>query len=347
MNTILKVNETPVRTSRNFHINNIKLENVNVPMDLGEFKNVQISGKTADLSLDKKLAYGLGSDLEKQVEAGANFKAGFELENEDKQLVFAFDKYNPSLVDNISVIAREGSRATVIIRYEARDNTAAFHNGVIRLNAEANANVKVIVVNLLSSTSQNFLAIENTLAENARVTYTMVDFGGKNSVTNYYSDLQGKLCENELNTIYLEKDDELLDLNYIVHLRGERSNANIEVQGALKDNAKKNFKGTIDFKTGCKKAKGNENEACLMLSDTARSLALPMLLCSEEDVEGSHSTSSGKAEQKELFYIMSRGFSFKEAMKLLVRARFNGVLESIENDDLREQILKEIDERLD
>ena len=35
----LKLNETPVRTSRNFNINNIKLENIEIPEIIHEFKN--------------------------------------------------------------------------------------------------------------------------------------------------------------------------------------------------------------------------------------------------------------------------------------------------------------------
>ena len=136
-------------------------------------------------------------------------------------------------------------------------------------------------------------------------------------------------------------------MNYIAELRGKKSNIDIEVQGALKDTAKKHFKGTIDFKKGCKKATGNENEACMLLSDTAKSIALPMLLCSEEDVEGNHSSSAGKIGEKELFYIMSRGFELKEAMKLMVRAKFNKILANIKNVELVEEILNEIDKRLD
>ena len=63
----------------------------------------------------------------------------------------------------------------------------------------------------------------------------------------------------------------------------------------------------------------------MLLSDKAKSIALPMLLCSEEEVEGNHSSSAGKIGEKELFYIMSRGFELKEAMKLLVRAKFNKI----------------------
>ena len=83
-----------------------------------------------------------------------------------------------------------------------------------------------------------------------------------------------------------------------------------------------------------------------MLSDKAKSLALPMLLCSEEDVEGNHSSSSGKAETKELFYLMSRGFSEKEAQKLLVRAKFNKILEGISNKEVEDFILTVIESKL-
>ena len=36
----LKVNETPVRTSRNFNINNAKLKGINIPETIGNFENV-------------------------------------------------------------------------------------------------------------------------------------------------------------------------------------------------------------------------------------------------------------------------------------------------------------------
>ncbi len=94
--------------------------------------------------------------------------------------------------------------------------------------------------------------------------------------------------------MYLGKENQLFDFNYIGELQAEKSNIDIQVEGALKDHAKKHFKGTIDFKKGCKKATGNETENCMLLSNTARSLALPMLLCSEEEVEGNHSCSARK-----------------------------------------------------
>lgn len=352
---MIKLNETPVRTSRNFNINNIKLENIEVPENIPSFENVTIIGDTSKINIEQntsniELVYGLNEFFTNQVKMQSNQKLKLTIdskEDSETQIDFKFDDENSVLLDDIEIIANENTKSTIIIKYTSNEDIEGFHNGIIRVNAKQNSNVNIILVNLMNTKSNNFIAIENTFEANAKVNYTIIDFGGKNSITNYYSNLIGENSDNRLNTIYLGKENQLFDLNYIGELRGKKSNIDIEVQGALKDIAKKHFKGTIDFKKGCKKATGNENEACMLLSDTAKSLALPMLLCSEEEVEGNHSSSAGKIGEKELFYIMSRGFELKEAMKLMVRARFNKILENIENEDLKEKILQEIDERLD
>lgn len=352
----LKLNETPVRTSRNFNINNIKLENINIPENIGTFDNIKIIGKSSKIKIENNnnnkfdLVYGISKFLEEQIREKANQTLKIFVDSKEKEKMeinFEFDNENISLLDNIEITAKENSKANIIIKYKSNENIENYHNGIIKVFAQKNSELNIIIVNLMNSISNNFMSIENIFEENSKVKYTIVDFGGKNSITNYYSNLIGEHSENIINSIYLGKDNQLFDFNYIGELRGEKSNINIEVQGALKDNAKKHFKGTIDFKKGCKKATGNENEACMLLSDTAKSIALPMLLCSEEDVEGNHSSSAGKIGEKELFYIMSRGFELKEAMKLMVRARFNKILEDIVDEKLKEDILKEIDIRLD
>lgn len=85
----------------------------------------------------------------------------------------------------------------------------------------------------------------------------------------------------------------------------------------------------------------------MLLSDKAKSKALPMLLCTEEDVEGSHSTATGKVDESELFYLMTRGFSKKEAMKLIVKANFSAIIDKINDESLKEEIINEVDNRLD
>lgn len=343
----LKLNETPVKTSNNFLINNIEIDDLTLPKNLREFKNVNISSNNSVISQDtieKSLTYGNGKVLEENIFNNANSRLKIEPKDDKIKIIFDFDDENLELVNQIDIIGNQD--ADIIIEYKSSTDKECFHNGIIRTIAKNNCKLNVVVINLLNKNSKNFEAIENELYDNSNVNYTIIDLGGNISVSNYYANLIGENANNDLRTIYLGKEKEIKDLNYIVHLRGKKSIAKIDVQGAIDDNCKKNFKGTIDFKTGCKKAKGSENEFCLLLSEKAKSIALPMLLCTEDDVEGEHSTASGKIDTKILFYLMSRGLSFKESVKLIVKSNFDAIIERINDNELKDKVIDVIDEKL-
>ena len=345
------LNETPRRTSKSFGINNIKIDDFNLPQakqftNVAFFSDVHISEEVHEF----KPKFSIGDSLVNQLNNEANQEIYI---NVDKKLSspiivdFELDDEQNVLVDNVVIRVEEGIDATVILKYRTQNEAVkVFHNGACTVKAKANSNVKVIILNLLNQNSENYYSMNNKVEENANLEYVIADFGGSKTVTNYYSNLVGNTSNNVVNTMYLGKDEQLLDLNYIAEVYGKKANIDIEVYGALKGNSKKNFKGTIDFKTGCKKAVGNENEYCMLLSKTAKSKALPMLLCSEDDVQGNHSNSAGKIDEDKLYYIMTRGISKKEAQKLIVKAKFNRVLDRIDDEDLKQELIEEIDKRL-
>lgn len=342
----LILNETPVRTSNNFRINNISVENVTLPTKKEIFNNIDIRQKGFECEniSNNPFAYGTGKVLEDNINNFANHCLKMQGKG-NLTITYNFDDNNTTLINNLEIIADGDSN--ILIIYKSNTDKKCFHNGKIKLISKENAKVDIAIVNLLNNNSDHFEEMENNLYADSTVNYTIIDIGGKNSITNYYSNAKGEKSVNELKTVYLGIENQLKDLNYVAHLNGEKTVVNIDVQGALKDTAKKNFKGTLDFKKGCKKAKGDENEFCMLLSDKAKSIALPMLLCTEDDVEGNHSTASGKVDANDLFYIMSRGIEYKEAIKLIVRARFHKIIENIKDEDIKQEILQEIDRRLD
>ena len=208
------------------------------------------------------------------------------------------------------------------------------------------ASVYVLIANMLDKKSNSFLSIENVLKENAKLDHILVDFGGQNKISNYYTNLEGDFSENNLKTVYLGTENNLLDINYNIEVYGKNAKCNIEAEGAINGKSHKNFKGTIDFKKGCENSKGKENENCMILSDIAKSKSLPMLLCEEENVEGEHGVSSGKIDESKLFYIMAKGISDKDAKKLIVKANFSKIINEINDETLQSKILEIIDNNL-
>lgn len=195
----MKLNETPVRTCRNFNINNIKIEDIEVSKKIENFNNVKINGINEKNSIiyekfQKKLKYGIGEKLENEVNNSSNHSLGVELkENSNIEIEYDFDEKNLKLIDNIEIIANENIKANILIKYKSQTEHECYHNGIIKLRAKENAKFNVIIVNLLNTKSNNFLSIENELGENANINYTIVDFGGKHSITNYYSNLERKI----------------------------------------------------------------------------------------------------------------------------------------------------------
>ena len=194
---MIKLNETPVRTAKNFRINSIKLENIEVPEVIPTFENVTIIGDTSKINIEQNadntntdLVYGLSEELTNQVKHGANQKIKLNInsnqnEKSEAEIDFKFDDENTVLIDNIEITANENTKSTVIIKYTSNQENKSYHNGIIKAKAEKNSELNIVVVNLMNTKSNNFLAIENEFEENAKINYTIIDFGGKHSITNY------------------------------------------------------------------------------------------------------------------------------------------------------------------
>lgn len=196
----MELNQTPVRTSRNFNINNIKLDETEIPSKIDCFQNISVTldNEKDKISFDAKkltLQYGLGEFFVNQVLENSNQNLKITVESKLQKNInidFEFDDENRHLLENIEIIAKEGTKSTVIIKYKTEEDLNYYHNGIIKLLAEKNSEIDVIIVNFMNQASINLMSIENEIQENALVKYTLVDFGGKFSISNYYSNLVRK-----------------------------------------------------------------------------------------------------------------------------------------------------------
>ena len=123
---MLKLNETPVRTSRNFNINNIKIEGVEIPEVIEEFNNVDIIRESENIEISSEiknttLTYGLGDFLTELVNNKSNCRLKINIEdNKDSKnyIDFKFDDENKDLFENIEIESKENSKSTIIINVD-------------------------------------------------------------------------------------------------------------------------------------------------------------------------------------------------------------------------------------
>ena len=131
------------------------------------------------------------------------------------------------------------------------------------------------------------------------------------------TELAGRRSRFESGIVYQVQKDGLLDMNWLARHTGKKTISHIHVNGVLQDSAKKCFRGTIDFVRGCAGAKGAETESVLLMGQNQVNQTVPLILCEEEDVDGSHGASIGRLDEKMLFYLASRGISEEKASRLI------------------------------
>ena len=343
------LNETPVKTTNGFKINNITVD-----LDIPVVYKLNIINITCDemdkidISIDKTekeetTRIGLKDTLDYIV----NIKVkAYEVLKNDCIIEYHFTDEANKLFSNINIEAEESSKAKLIIKYVSDTDEYNFNYLKQVNNVSKNAKLDISIVSNINELSDNLIAIENNVDESAFINHNFYDLKGSKRISNYYTELNSISSENSLNNIYIGKNESIIDMNYLTNLNGVKTRTNMITYGILKNNAKKSYKSTIDFKSGCSKAYGKEYENVLLLDDTVNSKSLPMLLCTEEDVEGSHSVSSGKVDNNQLFYLMSRGLSKKEATKLIIFSKFNVLLNNETNEDLRNEVISLIEKEI-
>ena len=85
----------------------------------------------------------------------------------------------------------------------------------------------------------------------------------------------------------------------------------------------------------------------LVLNDGARADSIPSLEIKTNDVRCTHGSTTGKLNDDELFYLMSRGFPREAAKSMLITAYFEDILEEAPEavrDDLRDRIRNILEE---
>ena len=71
-----------------------------------------------------------------------------------------------------------------------------------------------------------------------------------------------------------------------------------------------------------------------------------MMLCHEEEVNGTHAESTGKISEDKLFYLMCRGMSESDAKKLIIKSNFTTIIDKISDNKTKEEVLELIDKLL-
>lgn len=229
----------------------------------------------------------------------------------------------------VSFTAEENSSITV---YELHRS-----NSAVKLNFDIGKNASVKLVQLLNPTEKLRHETFANCSKGGKFQIMTIMTGDGNIYSDNRTELEGDSSSINVEVAYLGKNSQTIDYNIAVNHWGKDTHSGINAAGALMDSAKKVFRGTIDFKTGSSDSKGSENETVIMLGDDVVNKTVPLILCSEENVEGSHGATIGELDDDTLFYFESRGIGREEAERIMAYAALKRLIRLSDDKAFAEQ----------
>jgi Fe-S cluster assembly scaffold protein SufB len=291
---------------------------------------------------------GMGDSFDQYIKSGAD-KTCFILAdgNVKESLIIteSLDTSRPASRTHYGIIAEEGSKLTVV-QISRGDVNNGVSMSLTQIDAKAGSKVRLVQIQLLGSQSRSWDAVGALIGEGAQVELVRAVLGGSVAACGSLARLEGAKGAYDLNTAYFGHEEQYLDFNDVARHIGRETVCNMYTSGVLADKSNKILRGTIDFQSGAVRSVGHENETVLLLSSEARNRTVPLILCGEEQVEGQHAATLGRFDEKQLYYLCSRGLTPTQAKRLMVEARFTPVLDMLPDEDLRKEILECIERRL-
>lgn len=340
----MRGNFIPCNTWNSTRVNNTEVLLPNLSPK--EYSLVKSENKNLDFSYEK---FSFSNELTETLKAFTNLSLDFVSTKENslnKVVSLELNEENNQLVDIIKIKAEENSTLNLALDYFSKEDVKGFRHTIIEVEAEENSNVKIFLSQRFSLDILSIQSVYYKVKKNANVEFIQVDLGSKENYLSYIGELVEKEANVSINSIYFGKNNQKLDFNYVANQIGQATNYDLSIKGALADRSQKTCRATIDFKRGSSTSKGSEQEYVTLLSDDIRNVAVPILLCTEDDVEGLHAASAGKIDEDILFYIMSRGFSETEAKRLILESKFAETIDLIDNEEIRKRVYTTLSKKL-
>lgn len=266
---------------------------------------------------------------------------GQELE---EPIVINVDASDDFSAGHLMIRAKKFAKATAILVHTG----SAKLNQTVEIDAEDGANLKVIAI---QEWNRDALHVSNhriTVGRDANVEHLVVTIGGdlvRISVDAKYKAPGGSLV---LNGIYFVDSKQHFEHRVFVDHCEPKCFSRVTYKGALQGQGARsvwigdcligeNGEGTDTYEL-------NRN---LILSEGAKADSVPNLEIENGEIEGAgHASATGRFDDEQLFYLMSRGIDETEARRLVIRGFFAELLNTITDQTLRERLLGRIESQM-
>jgi Fe-S cluster assembly protein SufD len=236
------------------------------------------------------------------------------------------------------IVAEPFSKATIIESFVGLADVAYFTNHVAEVVVGANATITHSKIQRESDLATHISTTEVHQARDSHYMNFSMAMGATLSRTNVYTILDGENCGATLNGLYLGKGSQHTDHQTRIEHAKPNCFSRELYKGVLDDSSRAVFNGKVYVHAIAQKTDGKQSNHTLLLSPNAKIDTKPQLEIFADDVRCTHGATVGRMDEAGLFYMKSRGVPAETARKLLTYAFAADVLETIENETVKQAL---------
>ncbi|MDY4022831.1 Fe-S cluster assembly protein SufD [Staphylococcus borealis] len=260
------------------------------------------------------------------------------------QYVVLHDDDNASFFNHVIIVTEESAEVTYVENYLSTASGEGNQLNIIsEVIAGANSNITYGSVDYLDKGFTGHIIRRGTTAADASINWALGLMNEGSQIIDNTTNLIGDRSTSELKSVVVGTGDQKINLTSKIVQYGKETNGYILKHGVMRENASSVFNGIGYIKHGGTKSIANQESRVLMLSENARGDANPILLIDEDDVEAGHAASVGRVDPEQLYYLMSRGISQKEAERLVIHGFLDPVVRELPIEDVKRQLREVIE----
>jgi len=245
------------------------------------------------------------------------------------------------------IILEEGARATLLEETtSATEDIAGLHVGCVELIVGKDANLRYVQLQNWNQKSWHFAHQAGVVASNASLQWTVVGLGSKLSHIHQDINLNGRAATAEVNGVTFASNRQKISYYTQQHHKAQGTHSDLLYKEVLRDEARVIWRGMIKVDPAAQQTDGYQRSDALMLSDDARCDSIPGLEIEADDVKCTHGATTGRVDQEQIFYCMSRGIRRSEAMHMIVEGFFQKVYDRIPVEVVRETLSRTVQGKL-
>lgn len=235
------------------------------------------------------------------------------------QAYFRMNARKGGQFEHTLIIADEGSEIHYIEGCSAPlYSENSLHAGCVEIHVLKNARVRYSSIENWSRNTYNLNTKRALVHENGFMEWVNGNTGSKVTMLYPCSVLLESGAKTDYTGIAYAAKGQYQDTGCKVYHLAPNTTSHIISKSISMDGGITNYRGLVKIKHGAKGSKSSVRCDGLMLDNRSTASTLPSMDVQENDVEVSHEAAVGKIGDEQLFYLMSRGLSEKEATKMIV-----------------------------